>query len=174
MSGINYDLSRIRGMVFDMDGVLSASSVAVRNDGQLTRTINVKDSYALQLAAKCGIQIAVISGGASEGVAIYLARLGIKDILMNCGNKLTALQSWLDIRGINTDEALYMGDDIPDLRCLRHVALSCCPHDAASEVVHTCRYISRFNGGYGCVRDVIEQILKAQSLWMASDNAFHW
>lgn len=71
MSGINYDLSRIRGMVFDMDGVLSASSVAVRNDGQLTRTINVKDSYALQLAAKCGIPIAVISGGASEGVAIY-------------------------------------------------------------------------------------------------------
>ncbi len=174
MSGINYDLKKIKGLIFDVDGVLSPSTIPMGYDGMPRRMVNVKDGYALQLAVKCGFRIAIITGGRSESVPRRLNALGITDIYQNCGSKIAKFELWIKENGLMSDEVMYMGDDIPDIECLRMAGLSCCPHDAAPEVLQTCSYISRFPGGYGCVRDVVEQIIKANNLWMSDDSAFGW
>lgn len=174
MSAIDYDLKNIRGVALDVDGVLSPSTIPLGSDGMPRRMVNIKDGYALQLAVKRGLKIAIITGGTSEAVALRYRALGITDIYQGAGHKLPILEEWMEKEELTAAEVAYMGDDIPDLKCLRHVGLSCCPHDAAHEVLATARYISRFTGGYGCVRDLLEQLLKAQGHWMADDKAFGW
>ena len=174
MSSINYDLIKIKGFAFDVDGVLSPSTVPLGEDGYPRRMANIKDGYALHLAAKLGYRIAIITGGRATVIRSSFELLGIKDIYTDVGRKLPVLQNWLDRHGLTGEEVLYMGDDIPDLPCLRFVGLSCAPFDAAWEVKESARYISKFSGGYGCVRDVVEQVMKAQGNWMAGKEAFEW
>ncbi len=174
MSKIDYDLTKIRAFVFDVDGVLSPSTIPMDADGTPMRMVSIKDGYALQLAVKCGYRIAIITGGNTEAVKIRFSNLGITDIYMGAAHKLPVLQQWMSEKGLTREETIYMGDDIPDLRCMRHVGLPCAPHDAAWEVKETSRYISPFSGGYGCARDVIEQVMKAQDTWLREDKAFGW
>lgn len=174
MSGINYDLTKIKGFAFDVDGVLSPSTIPMDNDGVPMRMVNIKDGYALQLAVKQGFEIAIITGGNTPSVRYRYESLGIKDIYLGASHKLEIFQKWMAERALTPDQVLYMGDDIPDLKCLRHAGLPCCPMDAAYEVRETCNYISRFGGGYGCGRDVLEQVMKAQGLWLKDDKAFGW
>lgn len=174
MSGISYDLLGIRGFVFDVDGVLSPSTVPMSDDGEPLRMVNIKDGYALQLAVKLGYKIAIITGARTENIRLRYEKLGITDIYLAASHKLAIFEEWMKKNNLKSSEVLYMGDDIPDLKCLRASGLPCCPHDACSEVKETCNYISRFTGGYGCVRDVMEQIMKAQGFWMKDDNAFGW
>ena len=148
---INYDLKKIKALVFDVDGVLSAETIYLHPNGEPMRTVNIKDGYALQLAVKCGLHVAIITGGNTEAVRKRYEGLGIKD-----------------------EEILYMGDDIPDYEVMRLCGLPCCPADAAPEIKETAVYISHRNGGYGCGRDVVEQVLKAQGKWMAHEKAFGW
>ncbi len=170
---IPYDLKKIRGLAFDVDGVLSPSTIPLSENGLPLRMVNIKDGYALQLAVKCGLHLAIITGGNTRAVQVRFENLGIKDIYQGAAHKLPVLKEWMELRGLKPEEVLYMGDDIPDLRPMRYVGLPAAPYDAASEVQQTAVYISRFSGGYGCVRDVVEQVLRAHGQWMAGE-AFGW
>lgn len=174
MSGINYDLKQIKGLVFDVDGVLSPSVIPMSESGDPMRMANIKDGYALQLAAKSGYRLAIISGGDSPGIEKRFAALGFKDIFMKASHKLEVFESLIESWGLAPEQVLYMGDDIPDLRCMRKAGLPCAPRDAAREVCQTALYVSRFGGGYGCVRDVVEQVLRANGHWLSDDKAFGW
>ncbi|MDE7381788.1 MAG: 3-deoxy-D-manno-octulosonate 8-phosphate phosphatase [Muribaculaceae bacterium] len=174
MSGINYDLKKIKGIVFDVDGVLSPSTVPMSEDGQPMRMVNIKDGYALQLAARYNFPIAIITGGKTTSITERYKALGIKDIYIGASVKLPILKEWMVMHNLATDEVAYMGDDIPDLQCLKHVGLPCCPQDAACEVKDSSIYISPYTGGYGCARDILRQILIIHGMWMADNKAFGW
>lgn len=165
MSKIDYDLRKIKGLVFDVDGVLSPSTVGLDESGRPLKMCNVKDGYALQLAIKKGLKIAVLTGGRSEAVVNRMHLLGIQDIWENVADKLPVLEEWKTNNGFSKEEIAYMGDDIPDLRCMRNVGLPTCPSDAAWEVKQESLYISPLAGGYGAVRDLLEQVMRSQNLW---------
>ena len=171
---INYDLRRIRAIVFDVDGVLSASTVGMDAQGMPLRTVNIKDGYAIQLAVKRGLRIAIITGGSSEAIRKRYAYLGVEDIFMGSAMKKEVYARFLEANCLTHDEVLYMGDDIPDYEVMKAVGLPCCPADAAPEIRDISLYVSHLCGGYGCVRDVVEQVLKAQGKWMANADAFSW
>ncbi len=173
MGTINYDLTRIKALVFDVDGVLSTSIIPLHPNGEPMRNVNIKDGYALQLAVKMGLHIAIITGGRTEAVRARFAGLGIPDIVMESAIKIHDYQAFCDKYALQDEEILYMGDDIPDLEVLQQCGLPCCPSDAAPEVKAVCRYISDYEGGYGCGRDVLEQVLKVQGKWLTSE-AFGW
>lgn len=173
MGAINFDLKKIKALVFDVDGVLSADMVPLHPCGEPMRMVNVKDGYAMQLAVKCGLELAIITGGNTEAVRKRFAMLGLRHIYLGARFKKEQLQHFLEQTGITADEVLYMGDDIPDYEVMQMVGLPVCPADAAPEIKAIATYISPKEGGRGCGRDVIEQVLKAQGKWMA-DEAFGW
>lgn len=174
MSGINYDLTKIKGFAFDVDGVLSPSTIPMNDNGEPVRMVNVKDGYALQLAIKSGYKIAIITGGTTESVRYRFETLGIKDIFLGASHKLDILVDWMNENHLSPEEVIYMGDDIPDLQCMRHVGLPCTPFDGCREARLTACYISPLTGGYGCCRDVLEQVMRATGDWMKDDKAFRW
>ena len=171
---INYDLTRIKALFFDVDVVLSGETVGMDSNGDPMRTVNIKDGYALQLAVKCGLHIAIITGGKTESIRKRYEALGVKDIYLGASVKTKEYEELLRKYDLKPEEVLYMGDDIPDYEVLRLVGLPCCPADAAPEIKSVCKYISHRNGGYGCGRDVIEQVLRAQGKWMSHQEAFGW
>ena len=171
---VDYDLKKIKAFVFDVDGVLSPSTIPLGEDGYPRRMANVKDGYALQLAVKKGYRIAIISGGKGEPIYARFSSLGIDSIYLNASKKLPILKEWMEKKGLQPEEVIYMGDDIPDLQCMRHVGLPCAPFDACNEARQTALYISNFTGGYGCARDILEQVMKAQNNWLNDPEALHW
>ena len=173
MSTINYDLKKIKALAFDVDGVLSADMIPLHISGEPMRTVNIKDGYALQLAVKQGLHVAIITGGRTEAVRIRFSALGITDLYMGSAVKIHDYRDFREKYGLSDEEILYMGDDIPDIEVLRECGLPCCPKDAAPEVKAVVKYISQAAGGYGCGRDVVEQVLKVHGKWM-SDDAFGW
>lgn len=156
----------INTFIFDVDGVLTDGSLLVMENGNLLRTMNIRDGYAIQLTIKKGFKIAVITGGKSEGVISRLKSLGVTDIYSNCQNKKEAMEEFVSIYKIDLDKTIYMGDDLPDYENMNLVGLPCCPQNAAPEIIKISKYISPFNGGQGCVRDVIEKVLKLQNKWI--------
>ena len=156
---------RITTFVFDVDGVLTDGTLFVFDNGEQVRRMNIKDGYALQLAVKKGYRVAIFSGSMSEAVIKRLNKLGISDVFMNVKDKRLAIDRYLGERGVEWNEVLFMGDDIPDLSVMREAALPCSPSDAAPEIRQTAKYISSFPGGKGCVRDVIEKVLKLKNDW---------
>ena len=173
MSSINYDMNKIKAFVFDVDGVLSCDVIPLHPNGDPMRTVNIKDGYALQLAVKKGYQVAIITGGYTEAVRIRFSRLGITHIYMKSAVKLKDYQDFLEKTGLQPEEVMYAGDDIPDYEVMKLVGLPVAPADAAPEIKRIAKYISHKNGGHGVARDVIEQTMKAQGVWMG-DEAFGW
>jgi 3-deoxy-D-manno-octulosonate 8-phosphate phosphatase (KDO 8-P phosphatase) len=171
---INYDLSKIRAIIFDVDGVLSKETISLHPNGEPMRTVNIKDGYAIQLAQKLGLRIVILTGGKTEAVRLRYARLGVEDIFMGCAVKVKAYDEFLERYGLKDEEVMYMGDDIPDLEIMRRVGCPVCPKDACPEVLETSIYVSHLRGGYGCGRDVIEQTLRAQGKWVMNEKAFGW
>ncbi|TDX01786.1 KdsC family phosphatase [Dinghuibacter silviterrae] len=159
----------IRAFAFDMDGVLTDGGVLVLEDGQQVRRMHTRDGYALQLAIRRGYHVVVISGGNSAAARLRLTKLGITDVHMSIDDKLAVLQQYMAERSLAPHEVLYMGDDIPDLQPMEAVGLPCCPADAATEILRVSKYISPVKGGEGCVRDVIEKVLKLNDDW-ATDH----
>jgi 3-deoxy-D-manno-octulosonate 8-phosphate phosphatase (KDO 8-P phosphatase) len=151
--------------VFDLDGVLTDGTVLVMNDGLQARKMHVKDGLALQMALKNGYNVVIVSGGYSEPVITRLNKLGVQEVYLNISNKLEFLSNYLEQNNLNWSEVLFMGDDLPDLAVLHKVGTPCCPADAVTEVKRSSKYISPVNGGYGCVRDVIEKVLKLNDHW---------
>lgn len=171
---IDYDLTQIKAMAFDVDGVLSASTITLHPGGEPQRTANIKDGYALQLAVKRGLHLAIITGGRTEAVRRRYEGLGIKDVFLGCAVKIETYDDWVADYGLRDEEVLYMGDDIPDYEVMRRVGCPCAPADAAPEIKLLARYVSQYKGGCGCVRDVVEQVLRAQGQWMSDAHAFGW
>ena len=174
MSAINYDLSLIKGVVFDIDGVLSPSTIPMAENGQLLRMANVKDGFAMRLAARLGIKIAIISGADCYTIKNRMAALDIKDVYLNASKKLPVLRQWMDTHHLAPEQIAFVGDDIPDIPAMGITGLPVAPADAAVEVKAISKYISPIAGGYGVARDLLEQILKAQNLWLDREEAFHW
>ena len=171
---INYDLTKIRMAVFDMDGVMSRDTVPLHPSGEPMRTVNIKDGYALQLASRRGLRIAVLTGGTDEAVRLRCGRLGVEDVVMGSSVKIRDYERLLAKYGLKDDEVLYMGDDIPDYEVMRRCGCPCCPADACGDIRAVSRYVSRYKGGCGCVRDVVEQVLRAKGLWLGAPDAFGW
>ena len=171
---INYNLQKIKALAFDVDGVLSLQTVIMQPDGMPQRTVNIRDGYALQLAVKSGLKVAIITGATVDAVRKRYQVLGIQDVYIGCSRKIDIYQQFLDKYNLKDEEVMYMGDDIPDYEILQRCGLPCCPADAAQEIKQISTYVSPFCGGYGCARDVIEQILAAQGKWMTGIHAFAW
>ena len=171
---INYDLTKIKALAFDVDGVLSAETIQMNEEAVLMRSLNTKDGYALRLAVTEGLHVAIITGAREESIRRRYESLGIHDVFLGSAVKTESLKQLLEKYELSADEVLYMGDDIPDYEVMRQVGMPCCPQDAAPEIREISLYISHRNGGYGCVRDVVEQVLKAQGKWMANKEAFSW
>lgn len=159
---------QIKTFIFDVDGVFTDGSVNALASGEMYRTFHIKDGYAIEKAIQHGYRVAVVSAGNQDGVRKRLAFLGIKDVFMGgpTDQKVNAYLGYLNRDGLNEAEVLYMGDDLPDYAILkREVPLSTCPADAADEIQAICDYISPKPGGRGAIRDVIEQVMKAQGVW---------
>lgn len=171
---INYDLQKIKAVVFDVDGVLSASTIQMDDKGDPLRTINIKDGYAIQLVVKHGIQLAIMTGGHNENVRWRYEYLGVKDIYINCSMKIRTWEEFLKKYGLQEDEIIYVGDDIPDYEVMKRAGCPCCPKDACTEIKEISTYISDCKGGQGVARDILEQVMKAQGKWVLNEKAFGW
>jgi 3-deoxy-D-manno-octulosonate 8-phosphate phosphatase (KDO 8-P phosphatase) len=157
-------LPKIKNFIFDYDGVMSDGTVFVMPGGEMLRGSGVRDGFAIKTAAKLGYNIIVISGGYSEGLIVRLNDLGVREIHLGIADKMSVFEK-LKSEFLDPNETLYMGDDLPDLMTMNEVLLPCCPADAVEEIKSVSLYISSFNGGKGCVRDVIEQVLKINGQW---------
>ena len=157
--------SRITTFVFDVDGVLTDGTLFVFENDEHVRRMNIKDGYALQLAIKKGYRVAIFSGGVSEAVVQRLNKLGVRDVFMNVKDKRSGMLDYMRQHEITRDEVLFMGDDIPDYAVMKEAALPCAPSDAVPEIKQIAKYISSLPGGQGCVRDVIEKVLKLRNHW---------
>ncbi len=164
-------LNHVDTFIFDVDGVLTDGSIQVSTQGDLLRSMNIKDGYALKTAQLAGYNVCIISGGKNEGVRLRLRDLGITNIFLGIQDKVEKLDEFFDVYEIDPENVVYMGDDIPDLYAMKMVGLPCCPQDAVQEIKAASRYISHKKGGKGCVRDVIEQVLKVQGKWMQNHDA---
>lgn len=158
-------LKSVTTFIFDVDGVLTDGSLYVFNSGEQVRRMNIKDGYALQLAVKKNYTVCTFSGSESEAVTIRLRKLGIDDVFMKVEDKLTRIELYLHEKKISWNQVLFMGDDIPDLPVMKKAGISCAPADAVHEIRQAAKYISRFSGGGGCVRDVIEMVLRLNGHW---------
>ena len=173
MANFKEDLARVKAFIFDIDGVLSLQTISLNAFGVPNRTVNLRDGYALQLAAKKGYIIGIISGSKSKEYQKRLKMLGINDIYLNSRNKLENFSTFLKKHNLNKSDVLFMGDDIPDFEVMKEAGIPVCPSDADSEIKQVSSYVSDKKGGEGCVRDVIEQVLRLHNNWMDSD-AFTW
>lgn len=174
MDNYRQKLAQITTFIFDFDGVLSDGKIWVMPDGDQIRATNAKDGYAMQYALKKGYRIIIISGGTSETMKLRYKNFKGIEIHLQVSDKMKMFNECLQNHNITPDEILMMGDDIPDYKVMSLCAIKSCPADAAEEIKQMADYISYKNGGAGCVRDVIEQVLKAQNRWLENDAAYLW
>jgi 3-deoxy-D-manno-octulosonate 8-phosphate phosphatase (KDO 8-P phosphatase) len=156
---------KINVFVFDIDGVLTNGQILVLPNGVMARSMNVKDGYALQLAIKKGYKVVIISGGFSQELLERFELLGVKDVYLKVSDKVRVLTDYIHAHNLSLEHTLFMGDDLPDFDAMKLTALPCCPNDAVQEIKSISTYISPLNGGAGCVRDVIEKLMKLQNNW---------
>ncbi len=171
---INYDLKRVRAVIFDVDGVLSSQTIPLHPCGEPMRTVNIRDGYAIQLAQKLGLRIVILTGGKTDSIRKRYEGLGVEDIYMGCAVKIKTYDEFLAKYGLSDEEIIYMGDDIPDYEIMSRVGCPVCPADACSDIKKISVYVSHLAGGEGCGRDVIEQVLRAKGLWLNGSEAFGW
>jgi 3-deoxy-D-manno-octulosonate 8-phosphate phosphatase (KDO 8-P phosphatase) len=173
MSDIKKLFHAVKAFAFDVDGVFTNGSVMLHPGGEFIRMMNIKDGYAVQHAVKMGYPIAVITGGFSKMVRKRFNTLGVKDIYMRCSSKTSAFETFLAKYRLSPSDILFMGDDLPDYEVMKKAGLPACPADAAEEIRQLSLYISPVKGGEGCVRDIIEQVMKLHGKWM-NDYSFIW
>ncbi|PIE84763.1 MAG: 3-deoxy-D-manno-octulosonate 8-phosphate phosphatase [Bacteroidia bacterium] len=162
-------LREVKAFAFDVDGVCTNNQVIMTEEGHMLRKVNTRDGLAMSLAVQAGYPMAIITGGSSQGVAERFRRLGVSDIYLGTLRKLEALEEFCMVHELQPADVLYMGDDMPDLPVLQAVGFPTCPADAAPEIKEACIYTSPIRGGHGCVRDVVEQVLKVAGRWESQD-----
>jgi 3-deoxy-D-manno-octulosonate 8-phosphate phosphatase (KDO 8-P phosphatase) len=173
MPEIKKKLNDVKAFAFDVDGVFTNGAVMLHPGGEFIRMMNIKDGFAVQHAVKMGYPIAIITGGFSKMVKKRFLALGVKDIFMKSANKNLAFDIFLNRHGLSAADVLYMGDDLPDFEVMKKSGFPTCPADAAEEIKKLSLYTSHKNGGEGCVRDIIEQVLRLQGKWL-NDFSFVW
>ena len=166
MAFFKEELIKVKAFVFDIDGVISTATQVLTPEGDTVRTSNLKDGFALMYAIRIGYPVCVITGGKTIDVIKRCEKVGIKDLYAGSLKKLPSLIDFLEKNNLNPDEVMYMGDDLPDYPVMMAVGVPVCPKDAAPEIKAISHYISDKDGGHGCVRDVIEQVLRAQGKWI--------
>lgn len=171
---IDYDLKKIKAVVFDVDGVLSESTITLHPDGEPMRTVNIKDGYAIQLAVKQGLHVAIMTGANVKSIRMRYEGLGVKDVYTGCSVKITTYDSFLKEYSLKDEEVIFVGDDIPDYEVMSRCGCPCCPADACPEIKEISRYISTAAGGRGVGRDILEQVMRSQGKWLADKKAFGW
>jgi 3-deoxy-D-manno-octulosonate 8-phosphate phosphatase (KDO 8-P phosphatase) len=174
MSNYKEGLSQVKAFIFDVDGVLGSDKVLLFPEGDLLRTMNIKDGFAMQYAIKKGYKMAIITGGNSESVRTRFKNLGVSDVYLKSQNKMVDYEDFKQKHNLSDAEILYMGDDLPDYKVMQKVGVPTCPKNAANEICSVSKYISDRSGGEGAVRDVIEQVLKVQGKWMDDDIILSW
>ena len=157
--------NHITTFVFDVDGVFTNSEVIVMENGDMLRVMNTRDGQAVRYALDTGYKVAVITKGASEGVRKRFEYLGLIDIYDKLKHKEEAFEHLFAKYNLKKEEILYMGDDVPDLVLFDKVAISSCPSDAVVDVISRAEYISAFAGGKGCVREIIEKVMRLRGDW---------
>lgn len=176
MTFFKEELKKVKAFVFDVDGVLSKDTSPLNEDGDPVRTANVKDGFAIRNALNFGYEIAIITGGYIERVPKRYERLSVKHFYNHARDKVVCLNDFLNKTGIDAENVLFMGDDLVDFGAMKKVGIPVCPQDAVQDIKAISKYISPKNGGEGCVRDIIEQTLRAQDKWftdkMLYNNAF--
>jgi 3-deoxy-D-manno-octulosonate 8-phosphate phosphatase (KDO 8-P phosphatase) len=172
MGNFKEDLLKVKAFAFDVDGVLSGN-LLMTNDGHQLRSANIKDGFAIQLAVKKGFIITIITGGHADSIPSRYNSLGVADVFMKSENKVEDFSKFCAKYNLSPENVLYMGDDIPDYNVMKIVGIPTCPSDAAEEIKAVSKYISTLKGGEGCVRDVIEQVMRAQGKWISAD-AYQW
>ena len=165
MGNFKEDIAHIEAIVLDVDGVMTDGGIIPTPDGDFIRRYDAKDGYAIASALREGLKVCVISGGRGRMLENRLTMLGVSRMYLNCMDKVAAIREFMADNGLVEEQVLYMGDDIPDLECMRAVGMPVCPSDAAMEVVEASRYVSEFAGGHGAVRDIVEQVMRAKGLW---------
>ncbi len=165
MQNFKEKLNKITTLIFDIDGVFTDNKVLVMENGEVVRNVHSKDGYAIQLAVKKGYRLVILSGGNNVAVKNLLAKTGIQHLFINQHDKLQCYKDFIYENSLNDEEVLYMGDDLPDYEVMNRVGIAACPNDSAPEIKSISIYISPKNGGEGCVRDIIEQVMRAQSTW---------
>lgn len=168
MAATQERFQQIKTFIFDVDGVLTDGGVSLLASGERYRTVFIRDTYAIEQALKAGFRVAIISAANADGIRNWLASMQVTDVFMGgpSDQKLNAFLGYIARDNLNESDILYMGDDLPDYPILsRSAVLSTCPADAVDEVQAVCQYISPKAGGRGAVRDVIEQVMKAQGKW---------
>ncbi|MCF6169830.1 MAG: HAD hydrolase family protein [Bacteroidales bacterium] len=173
MSNYKALLTEVDTFIFDYDGVMTDGKLILQHEGNPLRSANVKDGYVLQLAVRLGYRVVIISGGISKSVENRFEALKIKEVFLGVSNKLEVLDEYVRKNKLDLQKMVYMGDDIPDFKVMQKVGVPCCPADASEEIKNISIYISDKKGGEGCVRDIIEQVLKVQGKWM-SEEGFRW
>lgn len=164
------EFKKVTTFVFDVDGVLTDSTVLLLENGLQARRMNIKDGLALQMAIKNGFKVIAVSGSFSEPVIQRLKKLGIDEVHMSVKNKKRFIEDYITGNNLKWDEILYMADDLPDIGLMKMAGLPCCPADAVPEILELSKYISPVNGGFGCVRDVIEKVLRVQDKWIFHED----
>mgnify|MGYP002601450773 FL=1 len=174
MSKVSYDLSKIKAIVFDVDGVLATSTIPLGDNGVPRRTVNTKDGFAMQLAVKRGLKLAIITGAVSPGITERFEGLGVTEVFTGVGMKLPVFKEWIERNGLSPEEVIYVGDDIPDYECMLYAGLAVAPVDAAVDILEIAGYVSPVTGGHGVARDILEEVMRAKGIWALSDKAFGW
>lgn len=151
--------------MFDIDGVMTDGKVLVMESGEMVRNINSKDGYGINQAVVKGFRVAVISGGNNLAIKNALSRNGVTDVFIRQHDKLACYEEYRDMHGLKDEEILFMGDDLPDYDVMKRAGVAACPNDAVPDIRSICQYVSPYRGGEGCVRDIIEQVLKSQGKW---------
>jgi len=167
-------LPKITTLIFDIDGVLTDGIVTIMPNGDQLRSLNSKDGFAIQLAVRKGFKICVITGGNSENIKMRLAKMGVTDVYLNIAQKIDTYDDIKVMYDLKDEEIMYMGDDLPDYEIMQQVGIPACPQNAAREIRDISKYISDQDGGKGCVRDIIEKVLRAQGKWMTDKSDLTW
>ena len=173
MSSKNYKtlLNKVTTFVFDVDGVLTNGKILVTTEGEMYREMNTRDGFAMKYALLKGFKIGIISGGTNLGVKKRLEDLGVNKVYLGIHEKDIAFDDFINSYNVNPEEVLYMGDDVPDMSVMETVGVATCPQDAVPDVKRIVDYVSHKNGGDGCVREIVEQVMRVQNKWMFSDNS---
>ena len=170
MGNFKEDIARVEAFVFDVDGVMTDGGIIPTPDGDFIRRYYAKDGYAIAYAIREGYKLCIISGGRGDMLRRRLEMLGIEHMYLNCMDKIAAIKEFMANNNLDAENVIYMGDDIPDLECMRLVGIPVCPADACMEVIEASRYVSEYDGGKGAVRDIVEQVLRAQQRWAKSSE----
>lgn len=173
MGNFKEDIAKVEAFVFDVDGVFTDGSITPLADGDFLRSYNSKDGYSISYAVKQGYKVFIVTGGRGDILHKRFSYLGVTELHLSVSDKISILNDIVARHGLNPENVLFMGDDIPDLESMRAVGIPVCPSDAASEIIEASRYVSEFAGGKGCVRDIVEQVLRAQGNWARHLKGIH-